>query len=339
METLPRYAFDVTKAYQRVDRAHEAIVGSEKAKKKAINILAKDWSGLVWEYGLKGHLRFTPYRHVYHQIFDFGENRFKMVDEDDFETRVDFLNRVDQEERGGFVYMSTQAMREWFLSSRVGDEAFLPSPRSDPGEDFSNYSFLYHLKVEETREGKKLIVDNYITDHTKEEFVDLLNSCSKHKTLIKGSSMEKVMTMVTDVRMGDVEGIWRTLVDSKEDKRIFNLCIDEILPTVNFELMDRVRVKSYQEAERLYKERIAGVPKEVIQGQMDIRLKNFVAKVLGVDYLEVTIENIGSCGIVSSNSEGIPAWVEYNSITGEFRCRLCNSNLKRSSLNSHRCVC
>lgn len=49
-----------------------------------------------------------------------------------------------------------------------------------------------------------------------------------------------------------------------------------------------------------------------------------------------------SCGRIDfegGSSGVVPSWCEYNTITGEFKCKLCQKYFSRVGINLHRCVC
>ncbi len=328
----PRNAFDTHLAAKGVYETLNSNLAPQVAQEITIDTLAKNWSGFAWEYGLKSKLGFTPYPHAYYQLGN------KVFCEEDLLTGVSFEDRLDLSERGGLVAEASLQMMERFKASRVGAKFLAGSPLSDPGEGFSDYSFLYFCKVVDSPEGKKLETYDFLNDLSREQFIELFNQAGKCQTLAASASMREVMTTFPEVNFTDLSEIWKVMTEIKPDGTIFGKEIDEILASNNMALLMKAKQRSRVEAERLFQEITSGMSLDLLQDQIGERLKNCVEELLGSDFdIALFLSSIeGSCGTVSIN---LPSWCEFNSITGEITCKHCRKGLTRSQVNSHRCIC
>lgn len=327
MITTERQAFDISLEQNRIQERKGTTLDPERAKKISIKGIAKDWSGFAWEYGLREKLRFTPYDHTYYQVFDFNAFSFNMVDGDDLDTGLDFRARMDKTERNGLIAVQYEALRFKFLNSRTRDKFIWTSPKSDPGEGFSDYSFAYFGQVEDSADGKRLLVYDFLNDLSRQDFAEMMGLSSE-------ISMSDLMCSIQDLPADEtVESFWGKLIAVKNDHKIFGNSLDQVLKSVNLPLLQKTKQMSQKEAQVIYNELQNGVSVAILQASIRQRLKNFVLEVTE-GYVLSDNEIFGSCGTV-----GMPEWVEYNTITGEFHCKFCKKGLTRAEANSHRCVC
>ena len=85
-----------------------------------------------------------------------------------------------------------------------------------------------------------------------------------------------------------------------------------------------------------------GFALEIIQADIGTRLLSFVRNLTGENLrlgFSATGKIEGSCGSVSVGMNGVPKWVEYNVMTGEFFCKLCRRGLSKTDVGIHRCKC
>jgi len=332
-----RLAFDVSLEQKRIFEAKKASSDPVATKKIAVAGIANDWSGFAWEYGLKNKLRFTPFEHRYYQIadpdhFEYPIRNWRMVCEEDLDLGTDFISRLDKQERGGLIAKQAEQVQEKFFQSKVGDRFMWASPLS---EDFSGYSFLYYAEVKESSEGKVLEVHDFLNSLDSTDFNRLFN-------LPEETLLEELMAEMKDTDLGTSQAVWEKLTETSPTGRIFNKSLDEILQFLDEPLMKQVKARSLMEAERIYDALEAGVSISILQQQVGQRLLDFVFGVTGEQFTGFASGGgiDGSCGRVDfGSSGGAPDWVEYSSITGEFKCKLCDEKLKRSKIDSHRCKC